>query len=46
MRCDCEKCESNDTGYCLIGSYVKIDENGVCTDMVPRIQKEEPDNAT
>lgn len=45
MRCDCEQCESNDAGYCLIGNYVRIDENGVCTDMVPR-REEESDNAT
>lgn len=46
MRCYCEKCESNDSGYCLlIGRYVTLDENGVCTDMVVRREKEENDDA-
>lgn len=34
MRCDCKKCISNEDGYCLDSSYVTIDENGECNQMV------------
>lgn len=40
MRCDCEVCRNNEDGYCLCGSYIRLDENGVCTDMERDPEKE------
>lgn len=41
MRCQCERCENNEDGYCLNASYVELDENGVCTDMYIKLENEE-----
>lgn len=41
MRCNCVECENNDgIGFCEIDCYVNLDENGVCTDMYIRMEKE------
>ena len=35
MRCDNEKYESNNLGFCEIPeNYLHLDENGVCTNMM------------
>ena len=30
MRCQVENCVENEEGYCMSGSYVTIDANGMC----------------
>lgn len=42
MRCQCERCENNEDGYCLNASYVELDENGVCVDMYIKLENETP----
>ena len=37
MKCACEKCECNDTGYCY-ACEIELDENGVCASMVYRLE--------
>ena len=34
MRCAVLDCINNENGYCLDSSYVEIDENGCCDEML------------
>lgn len=43
MRCRVEKCFHNNSGYCMVSSYVEIDPNGNCSKIFENEDNDEDD---
>lgn len=44
MRCEVLNCMSNEDGYCPLDSYIRIEEDGTCSEMHILIEEDENEN--